>query len=97
MPANDFNVMQTQAIRFAREMQQKARQNNEPPKPPPPPKQNLQNDTPFCKNACPIKNILGIGNSGGDSDMLLLMALLLVLSSDGGDRMLMLALLYIMT
>lgn len=55
-------------------------------------------ETPFCKGACPIKNLLGFGgNKQSDGDMLLLMALLLVLTSDGGDRMLMLALLYIMT
>ena len=55
-------------------------------------------ETPFCKSACPIKNLLGIGNgSQSDGDILLLMALLLILTSDGGDRMLMLALLYIMS
>ena len=85
---NDFNSMQAQAIRFAREMQQKAiPQQSEQPK-------ESRQETPFCKNACPIKNIFG---SGGDSDIMLLMALLLVLTSDGGDKMLMLALLYIMT
>lgn len=55
-------------------------------------------ETPFCKGACPIKNLLGFGRSGqNDGDILLLMALLLVLTADGGDRMLMMALLYIMT
>lgn len=85
---NDFNSMQAQAIRFAREMQQKAipQKAKEQPK--------CEQETPFCKNACPVKNIFG---TGGDSDIMLLMALLLVLTSDGGDKMLMLALLYIMT
>ncbi len=55
--------------------------------------------TPFCKAACPVKSILGSGGKNGspDNDIMLLMALLLVLSQDGGDKMLMLALLYIMT
>lgn len=58
-----------------------------------------ERETPFCKSACPIKNILNSSNTkkGNDNDIMLLMALLLVLSQDGGDKMLMLALLYIMT
>ena len=85
------------------------------PKPPPPPPEQYptpdqvfghrnpwsqERETPFCRNACPVKNILGMGSGGGkqgDNDIMLLMALLLVLSSDGGDKMLMMALLYIMT
>lgn len=108
--------MQAQAIRFAREMQQRATPqiNSEPPKSPPsPPKQDFpypnnlfghrnqrthEHETPFCSSACPVKNILGRSvSSGGDNDIMLLMALLLVLCADGGDRMLMMALLYIMT
>ena len=54
--------------------------------------------TPFCNSACPIKSILGIGSSSdGDNDIILLMAVLLLISADGSDKMLMLALLYIMT
>lgn len=58
-----------------------------------------ERETPFCQSACPIKNILNSSNTkkGNDNDIMLLMALLLVLSQDGGDKMLMLALLYIMT
>ncbi|MCQ2485407.1 MAG: hypothetical protein MJ168_08750 [Clostridia bacterium] len=122
IPQNEFDMMQAQAIRFARELHQRAtpqRVPEQPVTPPPveaqfqPPKYPPPNEifghrnpwtqkqeTPFCKGACPIKNLLGFsGNNSksGDGDMLLLMALLLVLSSDGGDRMLMLALLYIMT
>lgn len=99
IPSNDFNLMQSQAIRYAREMQQRAspaqNQNCPPPlRNPSPPKP----ETPFCKAACPVKNILGMGNNDNkDNDILLLMALILVLSADGGDRMLMMALLYIMT
>ena len=100
---NDFNSMQAQAIRFAREMQQKAtpQQNYEPIHSLPPKHHNnteKKYETPFCKAACPIKNLLGMGgSSGGDNDIMLLMALLLVLTADGGDKMLMMALLYIMT
>ncbi len=111
--------MQSDAIRYAREMQQRAT------KPPRPEQQNnccqepkhkaypspdevfghrnpwsQKRETPFCKNACPVKNILGFGSNNsnsGDNDIMLLMALLLLLSQDGGDKMLMLALLYIMT
>ena len=56
----------------------------------------FENKNPFCQAGCPIKSIFGQGDNG-DGDMLLIMALLLVLASDGGDKMLMLALLYIMT
>lgn len=119
---NDFDRMQAQAIRYARELQQKATPQNvpEPPRNPPPAEPHFQppkypppnevfghrnpwtqkRETPFCKAACPIKNLLGMGGTGmgqGDGDIFLLMALLLVLTSDGGDRMLMLALLYIMS
>lgn len=122
IPQNDFDMMQAQAIRYARELQQKATPQRvpEPPRTPPhkepqfhppeyPPPDEVfghrnpwtqKQETPFCKGACPIKNLLGFGGNNsksGDGDMLLLMAILLVLSSDGGDRMLMLALLYIMT
>ena len=100
MQQNDFYQMQNQAIRYAQEMQKRA----SPQKTPDPPKNEQFNqhhrerETPFCNNACPVKSILGTGgNQQGDSDILLLMALLLVLTADGGDRMLMMALLYIMT
>lgn len=58
-----------------------------------------ERETPFCKSACPIKNMLSSSNGkkDNDNDIMLLMALLLLLSQDGGDKMLMLALLYIMT
>ena len=82
--ANDFGAMQENAISYAREMQQRA-QKKEVPK--------QENENPFCRSGCPVRSIF----SGGDSDTLLLLALLLVIASDGGDRMLMLALLYIMT
>lgn len=88
MNTNDFDSMQTEAIRFAKEMHKKAEQN---------PNQTGNFETPFCRGACPVKNLLGTGKRGGDSDMILLMALMLVLTSDGGDRMLLMALLYIMT
>ncbi len=119
----DFNSMQSQAIKYAREMQQRAAASASPE----PQRSNSntqqaqknpssfhnpnevfghrnpwtqERETPFCKSACPIKNVLGSGgnkNSSADNDIMLLMALLLVLSQDGGDKMLMLALLYIMT
>ena len=70
----------------------------------PPPKEVFSHNqwtqaqqTPFCRNACPIKNILSPPGKGADNDVMLLMALMLLLSADGGDKMLMLALMYIMT
>lgn len=89
---NDFNVMQTQAIQFARDMQKKAQKDEAPCKE----KQSENFETPFCKNACPIKSILSVG-AVDNSDTMLLLALLLVLARDNADRMLMLALLYILT
>lgn len=90
MNTNDFDSMQSEAIRFAQEMRQKAEQSNSPP---------VHNfETPFCRGACPVKNLLGTGkHGGGDGDIILLMALMLVLTNDGGDKMLLMALLYIMT
>ncbi len=114
---DDFSKMQAQAIKYAREMQQKA----SPPRYSEQPRNeraphssqafpsakeifghrnpwSQARETPFCKGACPVKSILGTNNtSSGDNDLMLLMALLLVLSQDSGDKMLMLALLYIMT
>lgn len=82
-------------------------QRQEPPgkKPFPPPKDVFSHhnpwtqaqQTPFCRNACPVKSIMGMGSGGSDNDIMMLMSLILLLSADGGDKMLMLALLYIMT
>ena len=86
---NDFDSMQTETIRFEQEMHQRA-ENNVPPG-------QKNNKTPFCRRGCPLKSLFNTGNSGDESDMILLMALMLVLTSDGGDKMLLMALLYIMT
>ncbi len=113
---NDFSEMHAQAIRYARELQQRAtpQRRPEPPRTAPPPEKESfpppdeifghrnpwtqSQETPFCRGACPVKSLLGFGESSrNDGDILLLMALLLVLTADGGDRMLMMALLYIMT
>ncbi|MBP9989480.1 MAG: hypothetical protein KBT46_08275 [Ruminococcus sp.] len=82
----DFDEMQNQAVKSALEMQKRAINN-----------ENNRQQTPFCKGACPIKNILSPPKGEPDNDIILLLALLLMLSGDGGDRMLLLALLYIMT
>lgn len=85
MTNNDFNSMQDDAIRQAMEMNDKSKHRSN------------QYQTPFCRNACPIKNILSPVTGELDGDILLLLALLLVLSNDGGDRILLFALVYIMT
>lgn len=108
MQSQDFNSMQSQAIRYALEMQRRAspgpeqnsrRGETQFHKQPqiPPPQNNGQSNRRGGFN--PLKNLLGIfgGNGGADNDILLIAALMLVLASDGGDRMLMLALLYIMS
>ena len=78
----DFNDMQNNAIQAAIEMQKRAV---------PPPEQN------FCKNSCPFKKILSSPNGDNDNDIMLLLSLLLMLFHDGGDKMLIFALIYIMT
>lgn len=82
MNTYDFNSMQAKAIQQAKEMNNRSKRTDE---------------TPFCRHACPIKNILSPVTGEIDSDIILLTGLLLLLSKDGGDRMLMFALLYIMT
>lgn len=84
VPQYDFNTMQNNAIKQAKEMNQRAiKQTN--------------TTIPFCNKACPLKNILSMFNLDFDDDILLLLCLLLILSSDGGDRILIFALIYIMT
>lgn len=117
MATTDFNQMQAQAIRRAKEMQRRAtppiyqEPSPEPKKEPksqkqayPRPKEVFTHNTwtqtqqtPFCNNACPIKNILSPPGNCADNDVMLLMALMLLLTADGGDKMLLFALLYIMT
>lgn len=138
----DFNSMQADAIKAAREMKSRAKpaQGNavsQVKKPPPsktvnvsegnikikkqpqrsynsgginfpPPKEIFghrnpwtpERETPFCSDACPVKSILGIAKKGSassqDNEVMMLMALMLLLATDGGDKVLMLAILYIM-
>ncbi|MDD6276563.1 MAG: hypothetical protein PUB20_07060 [Clostridia bacterium] len=53
--------------------------------------------TPFCGDACPVKSIFSGKGAGFDNEAMLIFALMLILISDGGDKLLLLALLYIMT
>jgi len=79
----DFDGMQKRAIKQAKEMNQRAIK-----------------EAPcesFCSKACPLKNILSIFNINFDDDILLLLCLLLILSGDSGDKILIFAIIYIMT
>ncbi len=111
MQSQDFNSMQHDAIEYAREMQKRAfnyneqqtkisdinhvynnrenRNSNRNDHS----RQNFS-DQPGIKN---MFNASGQTNRKSDNDISLILALILLLSGDGGDRMLMLALLYIMT
>ncbi len=101
--------MQEKALQYAREMQQKSRnyQNDQTVSDS---RRNVDN---YCHNQHSEhntysynRNFGGIKNifSGNDtnkkttnSDLTLILSLILMLSSDGGDRLLILALLYIMS
>lgn len=111
MAENDFNAMQAQAIRYAREMQRRAmpQQQNAPsafPSPPPPPQPEKEppnrdfksNKEPFSLFS-PISNIINsnFGNILKDRDAVLILALVILLAGDGADKMLILALLYIIS
>lgn len=107
MAEKDFNAMQAQAIRYAREMQRRAmpQQPIAPPVPPPPkPKEETPSrdfagrkepTSPFS----PISNMINslFGNILKDRDTVLILALIILLASDGADKMLILALLYIIS
>ena len=83
----DFNAQQEQAIQYAKEMHSKSTNNNR------------QNPNAFIDSFFPVKNIMQTQSNrkNNDNDITLILALILLLSQDGGDRMLMMALLYIMT
>ncbi len=109
MAEKDFNAMQAQAIRYAREMQRRAMPQQPiappvPPPPPPKPKEEAPNrdfaghkepHSPFS----PISNMINslFGNILKDKDTVLILALIILLASDGADKMLILALLYIIS
>lgn len=111
MQDREFNRMQDRAINLARDMQKRAmplpehRESESEHR-------NHQhtnaffgnnnftgqnNQTPFCNDACPIKNALGMNGSRADNESMLILGLMLLLISDGGDRLLLLALIYIMS
>ncbi len=101
----DFDEMQSQAIRYAQEMKKKAgafepntiKENNE--------FNNIHSafnkrtDSAYNNSGFNIKSIFNVGNKSdsNDNDFLLIFALILLLSHDSGDKLLMLALLYILT
>ena len=83
----DFDSIRSQAIKYALDMKQKSTNNS-----------NTSNYQ--CHNKEPINNIFNSNNkrSGKHSgDLSLILALFLLLSQDGADMPLLLALIYIMT
>lgn len=111
MQTPDFNRMQDRAINLARDMQKRAmpppeKTPNEHEHKSYPSAQEVfghhnpwtqKTQTPFCGNGCPIKSIMGGKGAGFDNEAMLLLGLMLLLISDSGDKLLLLALLYIMT
>lgn len=111
MAEKDFNAMQAQAIRYAREMQRRAMPQQHPiapPVPPPPPPPKPKEEAPNRDFAghkeppspfSPISNMINslFGNILKDRDTVLILALIILLASDGADKMLILALLYIIS
>lgn len=104
MPQQDFNAAERQAIQRAREMYSRAsprQEVNEPvfrkqpsPPPPPPPAQI----PPPPKEPPPQRqaSLFSSFGKGFDGDMKLIIAMMLLLSGEGGDTLLLLALIYIM-
>lgn len=107
MAESDFNAMQAQAIRYAREMQRRAMPSQQSaPKVPPPPKtaeeipnRDFQGRKDPSSPFSPISNIINslFGNILKDKDTVLILALIILLASDGADKILILALLYIIS
>lgn len=104
----DFESMQAQAIKYAQEMHKKSKNNNsyfiQTPdnnnainKYDAEHKQSYNQSIPNHNRSSGIKNIFNAADSKSDNDVLLILVLLLLLTQDGGDKMLMLALMYIMT
>lgn len=103
MPQQDFNAAERQAIQRAREMYSRAaprQETNEPvfrkqPTAPPPPPAQIP---PPKKEPPPPRqaSLFSSFGKGFDGDMKLIIAMMLLLSGDGGDTLLLLALIYIM-
>lgn len=100
MPQQDFNAAERQAIMRAREMYSRATpQSGEPifhkqPPPPPPPINKPPRHNTQPPRQKPMQNsFLGMLFDG---DMKLIIAMMLLLSGDGGDTLLLMALIYIM-
>lgn len=102
----DFESMQAQAIKYAQEMQKKSTVSTEHRVP----ENNVdfrkkdetytqsynRNRTGFRRQSG-IKNMFNVKDEKNDNDIMIILVLLLLLTQDGGDKMLMLALMYIMT
>ena len=84
--ADDFESVRSQAIKYAMDMNQKSTNNN--------------NANPHKLHNSRINNIFNTGIRScnrGNGDISLILALIMLLSQDGADMPLMLALIYIMT
>lgn len=94
MAQQDFNFAEQQAIMRAREMYSRAMPQQDTPvfhkQPPPPPPEDEPPQQQKPQMQKPQKSGLF------DGDMKLVLAMLLLLSGDGGDTMLLMALMYIM-
>ena len=104
----DFESMQAQAIKYAQEMQKKSTVNTQHRVT----ENNAdfrkkdetctrtqsydRNRTGFRRQSG-IKNMFNVKDEKNDNDIMIILVLLLLLTQDGGDKMLMLALMYIMT
>lgn len=110
MPQQDFNAAERQAIMRAQEMYRRAtpppngepvfrKQPSPPPtqfnhRPPPPPEPEFRPPPRHEPSSKPTFNN-PLGNLF-DGDMKLIIAMMLLLSGDGGDMLLLMALMYIM-
>ncbi len=87
----DFNSMQSQAIQFAREMQKKSIFSTE---------YDYKNESKVNNYTNRnIKSIMSstVNSKENDNDIMLIFALIIILLQDNADKMLLLALLYIIS
>ena len=99
MQTRDFQSMQSQAIDFARQMYEKSGQNRSDNT-----KQSngfrSESKRSFNPNQQHTNNLFSFSGNckqGSDNDISLILALIILLSKDSGDNILLLALLYIMS
>ncbi len=96
MSPNEFSRQQEEAIKRMREMNKKSTNPQQAAHPPKPPPKNTKSPSKGQSQSNGILFDLPFGNLLGDKDTALILGLLLILYGEKADRMLLLALVYIL-